>query len=70
MRAKQVFSKCRVPFERINVGQDEKAAAYIEKINNGFKSLPTIVFPGNSVLVEPTNAVLEKILLSLKVREN
>ena len=69
-RVKQVFPQCRVPFEKINIGQDEKAAAYVEKINNGFKSLPIIVFPDNSVLVEPTNAVLEKTLLSLKIREN
>jgi mycoredoxin len=59
-RAKLVFNKLKVSFEWINIDQDKNSAAYVEKINRGFKSVPTIVFPDNSILVEPSNAELEK----------
>ena len=59
-RAKQVFNKLKVSFEWIDIDQDKNSAAYVEKINRGFKSVPTIVFPDNSILVEPSNAELEK----------
>jgi mycoredoxin len=65
-RAKQIFTKLKVSFDWINIEQDKNAAAYVEKINGGFKSVPTIVFPDQSVLVEPSNADLEKKLQSLK----
>jgi mycoredoxin len=65
-RAKQVFTKLKISFEWIDIDHDKKAAAYVENINGGFKSVPTIVFPDNSVLVEPSNVDLEKKLLSLK----
>ena len=63
-RAKQVFNKLKVSFEWINIDQDKNSAAYVEKINRGFKSIPTIVFPDNSILVEPSNAELEKKIKS------
>jgi mycoredoxin len=34
----------------------------VVKINKGNRSVPTIVFPDGSVLVEPSNAELEKKL--------
>ena len=69
-RAKQVFTKLKVSFEWINIDQDKKAAACLENINGGFKSVPTIVFPDNLVLMEPSNVDLEKKLQSLKIKEN
>lgn len=38
------------------------AAEEVERINNGYQSIPTIVFPDGKVLVEPSNAELEKAL--------
>ena len=67
-KAKQVFTKFKIPFEWIDIDQNQNAAAYVEKINGGFKSVPTIVFPDNSVLVEPSSADLEKKLQSLTKR--
>jgi mycoredoxin len=66
VRAKQVFAKLKIPFEWINIEQDKNVAAFVEKTNGGFKSVPTIVFPDNSVLVEPGNAELEKKLQAYK----
>ena len=61
-RAKQVLTKKQVAFDWIDIEQDEKAAAYVEKVNRGYKSVPTIVFPDGSVLVEPGNSQLEEKL--------
>ncbi len=65
-RAKQVFNKLSIPFDWYDIEQDAQACAYVEQVNKGFKSVPTIVFPDGSVLVEPGNAELEKKLASFK----
>ena len=65
-RAKQVFNKLKIPFDWIDIDKDKHAAAEVQKINNGFKSVPSIVFPDNSVLVEPGSAELEKKLQSYR----
>ncbi len=61
-RAKQVFSKHNIQFVWIDIEQDPAASAYVEKVNRGYKSVPTIVFPDGSVLVEPSNSELEQKL--------
>jgi mycoredoxin len=65
-RAKQMFNKLKIPFDWVDIERDETATAAVAKINGGFKSVPTIVFPDNSVLVEPGNAELEKKLRSFQ----
>jgi mycoredoxin len=69
-RAKQVFNKLKIPFDWIDIDKDKQATAEVQKINNGFKSVPTIVFPDDSVLVEPGNAELEKKLRSFQSGEH
>ncbi len=59
-RAKQMLARHNVPFTWIDIEQDEAALAYVVKVNNGNKSVPTIIFPDGSILVEPSNAELEK----------
>ncbi len=59
-RAKQILTRHNIPFTWIDIEQDEAAVAYVVKVNKGNKSVPTIVFPDGSVLVEPSNAELEK----------
>ena len=65
-RAKNVFGRHKVPFTWIDIENDEQAMAYVQKVNGGYQSVPTIVFPDGSVLVEPANAELEKKLAELK----
>lgn len=62
LRAKQVLKRHNITFAWHDIEQDEQACIYVEKVNGGFKSVPTILFPDGSVLVEPSNAVLEKKL--------
>jgi mycoredoxin len=65
-RAKQVLTRNNIPFYWIDIEQDDEALEYIVKINKGFKSVPTIVFPDGSILVEPSNSDLEKKLAAKK----
>jgi len=65
-QAKQVFGRLKVPFTWIDIGNDEQAMAYVQEVNGGYQSVPTIVFPDGSVLVEPGNSELEKKLAELK----
>lgn len=46
-------------YETIDIDRDPQAAATIMQINGGMKSVPTILFPDGSILVEPTARELE-----------
>jgi glutaredoxin-like protein len=65
IRAKQVLAKNSVDYDWINIENDAEARKLVEKVNGGNRSVPTIVFPDGSVLVEPSNAELEKKLHSI-----
>src|SRR4030067_2375210 len=61
-RAKKFFGEQRVPYVNIDIEQDSEAMALVEKVNNGKLSIPTIVFPDGSILVEPSNGDLARKL--------
>lgn len=57
-RSKRVFKELGVPYREVDIEQDEDAAEIVRKVNNGAQSVPTIIFPDGSTLVEPGNAEL------------
>jgi len=57
-RAKRFLDQRNIPYEWIDIEGDEDATTFVLKVNNGMRSVPTIVFPDGSVLTEPTNAEL------------
>jgi mycoredoxin len=57
-RAKRIFGDFNVPYVEVNIEQDEDAAELVQSLNNGMRSVPTILFPDGSVLVEPSNTTL------------
>lgn len=61
-RAKQFFGEQRVQYENVDIEADPKAVAFVEKINQGKRIIPTIIFPDGSILAEPSNAELAKKL--------
>jgi mycoredoxin len=67
-RAKRVFAALGVPFTEIDIERDEAAEAVVLRLNGGMRSVPTIVFPDGTVLVEPSNAALEAKLTPLAAR--
>lgn len=64
-RAKRVFAALHVPYREVDIEKHAEAADLVARINHGARSVPTIVFPDGTVLVEPSNAVLEKKLTEL-----
>jgi len=68
-RAKQFFGEQRVGYTNVDIEQNKKAMAFVEKINNGMRIIPTIIFPDGEILVEPSNAQLaEKLGLTTKAQ--
>jgi thioredoxin reductase (NADPH) len=61
-RAKKFFGEQRIPYVNIDIEQDPQAMAYVVKVNNGMRIIPTILFPDGSILTEPSNADLAKKL--------
>src|SRR5215472_6182770 len=57
-RARRWFDTHGISYDTINIEKDEQAAAYVMQVNSGMRSVPTIVFPDGSVLVEPTSREL------------
>ena len=66
-RAKQFFGDQRIQYFNVDIDEDPKSVAFIEKINDGKRIIPTIIFPGGDILVEPSNAQLSQ-KLGLKTR--
>ena len=58
-RAKRVLERHNVPYTWINIEEDAAARTRVQEINGGYMSVPTILFPDGSVLVEPSNTELE-----------
>jgi thioredoxin reductase (NADPH) len=57
-RAKKFLGEQRVHYHWVDVEQDPDGLALVERVNNGRRIIPTIVFEDQSILVEPSNAEL------------
>jgi len=66
-RSKHFLDSKGVQYREIDIEQDGKAMEYVQKINNGMNSVPTIVFSDGSTLTEPSNSDLEQKLKELNV---
>lgn len=53
-RAKRFFEANGISFLQVGIEGDEQATRFVAEVNNGFHSVPTIIFPDGAVLVEPT----------------
>ena len=70
-RAKKFFGEQRVPYVNIDIEQDPEAMAYVEKVNNGMRIIPTIVFPDGTILSEPSDAQLaEKLGITTQAKQS
>jgi len=69
-RAKRFFGEHRIPYQNVDIEQDPQAMEFVVGINSGKQIVPTIVFPGGDILLEPSNAALaEKMGLQTKARQ-
>ena len=58
-RSRRVFATHEIEYNYIDIDVQEWAADEVVKLNGGNKSVPTIVFPDGTVLVEPSDQDLE-----------
>jgi glutaredoxin-like protein len=61
-RVRLFFDQNHIPYRWVDIDKDEDAARYVESLNQGNRSVPTIVWPDGSMLVEPSTEDLVKKL--------
>ena len=59
-RAKFFFKRKKVDVVEVDVNADKKAEKFVKELNNGNRSVPTIIFPNGSMMVEPSTQELEE----------
>ena len=57
-RARAFFDQNKIPYRWVDIDSDREGKEYVMKVNRGNRSVPTIVFPDGSILVEPTTSQL------------
>jgi mycoredoxin len=63
-----LLGQSKVDYTYVNIRQDPDGAAIVRSINNGNESVPTLVFPDNTTLTEPSVSQLKQKLESLGYR--
>jgi len=61
-RSQTLLDQNRISYDYIDIDTVQGAADEVSRLNDGFKSIPTIVFPDGSKLVEPSNQELSEKL--------
>jgi mycoredoxin len=65
-RVKQVMNALQVEYQEIDISEDEEATETVLRLNRGYRSVPTLVFPDGSVLTEPKPVTLMEKLQTLR----
>ena len=66
-RTQRFLQDNQVNYKFINIDQDKKGEQFVLSANRGMRSVPTILFPDGSILVEPTNGQLaDKLLVNIE----
>jgi mycoredoxin len=65
-RARRFLDQQQVIYKWVNIDEDLTGEQFVLKVNKGMRSVPTIVFPDGSILVEPSNNQLAQ---KLKISE-
>ena len=66
-RTQRFLQDNQVSYKFINIDLDKKGEQFVLSANRGMRSVPTIVFPDGSFLVEPTNRQLaEKLMVNIE----
>ena len=61
-RTRAFLDRNHIVYRWIDIDKDPEARAFVEKTNHGYRSVPTIIFPDGSKLVEPSESDLAKKL--------
>ena len=61
-RARRLFDSHQIPYRWVDIDLDPEAAKLVEKINRGYRSVPTLVWKDGSTLTEPSEEELARKL--------
>jgi len=59
---RRLLDEADVAYDYLDIRQDAEAAARLRQLTGGYESVPTLVFPDGSVLIEPWVGALRKRL--------
>lgn len=61
-RSKKFLGEHRVAYDWIDIDTDAEGLRFVEELQNGGRTIPTIIFPDGSSLLEPSNEELARKL--------
>jgi len=67
IRALRILKNHQIDFIWVDITRNLDGAKIVEKINHGCRSVPTIIFPDQSILVEPSKDQLEQKIKALNL---
>ena len=56
IRLKRFFEREGIAFREVNIEHDPASARFVEGVNGGSQTVPTIRFPSGAVMTNPTPA--------------
>src|SRR5258708_14152959 len=70
-RSKKFLGEQRVHYEFVNIEEDLEGQAFVQGVQNGGMTIPTIVFEDGSLLIEPSNAeIAANLVLDTKAKNS
>ena len=61
-RSKRFLDAKCISYVWVDIEENRESLEYVRRVNHGPQSVPTIVFPDGSILVEPSDAELARKL--------
>ncbi|MFC4554244.1 mycoredoxin [Georgenia faecalis] len=61
-RLKKQLDGAGIAFTEVNIEEDPQAASYVEEVNGGNQTVPTVVFPDGSAATNPSLADVKERL--------
>ena len=61
-RVRDFLDEHSIPYQWIDIDQDQSGEAYVLRANQGMRSVPTLVLQDGRVLVEPSIRILAEAL--------
>jgi mycoredoxin len=58
-RLKRQLDQAGIPFSEVDIDRDPDAADYVQSVNGGNRTVPTLVFPDGTAQTNPTLSDVE-----------
>jgi mycoredoxin len=61
-QSRRLLDRNGIKYKWVDIDQDPEGEKFVKNANRGNRSVPTILFPDGSILVEPSDSALMKKL--------